>query len=129
MEFGHFLAGSFGERPGQMLLFSSVERSSGTFTRDAISQIGSSANFVVWLRWVQHDAPAEQGEAGAAVHLALDHLDLVDGALDPPRPAAGGEPVDARFLVVPYPRGHRPQPGPSVDCPLGPPLFAPVAPR
>ena len=34
-----FRAGPFGERPGQTLLFNSVERASGTFTRDVISQI------------------------------------------------------------------------------------------
>ncbi len=41
---------------------------------------------ILWsrLRRVQDDALAEKVEAGAAVHLALDHLDLVDGALDLP---------------------------------------------
>ena len=62
-----------------------------------------------WLRWVQHDALAEQGEAGAAVHLALYHLDLVDGALDPARAVREGEPVNDRFLVVADPGGERAQ--------------------
>jgi hypothetical protein len=35
---------------------------------------GSAASFVIRLRRVHDDALAEQVEAGAAVHLALDHL-------------------------------------------------------
>jgi hypothetical protein len=30
----------------------------------------------------QENALAQQRESGAAVHLAFDHLELVDGALD-----------------------------------------------
>src|SRR2546427_9799072 len=89
----------------------------------AIMKPGSSAIFVVWLRWVQHDAPAEQGEAGAAVHLALDHLDLVDGALDPPRAVGEGEPVDDRFLVVADPGGERAELGLVVGFRRGEPLI------
>src|ERR1035438_5811439 len=42
--------------------------------------------------------PVEQGEAGAAVHLAFDGLDLVDDALDPARAVWEGEPVEDGFL-------------------------------
>ena len=35
---------------------------------------GSAANFVIPVTLGQDDALAEQVEAGAAVHLALDHL-------------------------------------------------------
>src|SRR5579863_4167552 len=71
-----------------------------------IADSGSAANYVIWLRWVQHDALAEQGEAGAAVHLALDRLDLVDGALDLARAVGEGEAVDDGFLVVADPGGE-----------------------
>jgi hypothetical protein len=49
---------------------------------------------------VQDDAFAEQAEAGAAVHLPFDHLDLVDGALDLAGTPGEGEPVDDGLLVV-----------------------------
>ena len=39
-----------------------------------IRKIGSAASFVMRLRRVHDDVFAEQVEAGAAVHLALDHL-------------------------------------------------------
>src|SRR5690242_5981142 len=57
---------------------------------------------VLWcrLRGVQDDALAEQVEAGPAVHLALDHLDLVDGALGPAGVPVQGEAVDDCLLVV-----------------------------
>src|SRR5580693_6073342 len=59
-----------------------------------------------WLRWVQDDALTEQGEAGTAVHLALDGLDLVDDALDPARAVGEGEPVEDGFLVAADPVGE-----------------------
>ena len=48
----------------------------------AITLFGSGANSVIRLSGVEDDAFAEQGEAGAAVHLAFEHLDPVDVALD-----------------------------------------------
>ena len=48
---------------------------------------GSAANSVIRLRRVQDDAFAEKVKAGAAVHLALDHL--VSYLESQPRVAAG----------------------------------------
>src|ERR1035441_8454889 len=53
-----------------------------------------------WLRRVQDDPFTEQGEAGTAIHLAFDHLDLVDGALDLAGAPGEGEPVGDGLLVV-----------------------------
>src|SRR6185312_877344 len=61
---------------------------------------GSATSFVIPLRRVQDDAFAEQVEAGAAVHLAFDHLDLVDGAFDPAGVPGQGEAVGDGLLVV-----------------------------
>src|SRR5712691_3623690 len=69
-----------------------------------------------WLRWVQDDAPAKQGEAGAAVHLAFDGLDLVDDALDPARAVGEGEPVEDGFLVAADPVGEGAELGLAVGC-------------
>jgi hypothetical protein len=49
---------------------------------------------------VQDDALAEQVEAGAAVHLPFDHLDLVDRALDPAGVPVQGQAVGDGLLVV-----------------------------
>jgi len=53
----------------------------------AIMISGSAANSVIRLRRVQDDAFAEKVKAGAAVHLALDHL--VSYLESQPRVAAG----------------------------------------
>src|SRR5205085_10954191 len=68
---------------------------------------------ILWsrLRRVQDDAFAEQVEAGAAVHLALEHLDLIDGALDPAGVPVQGEAVDDGLLVVADAGGQGAQPG------------------
>src|SRR5258706_2915454 len=55
---------------------------------------------IVWLRWVKDDTRAEQIEACAAVHLAFDHFDLVDGSLDLAGAVGQGEAVDDGLLVV-----------------------------
>ncbi len=49
---------------------------------------------------MQDDAFAEQAEAGAAVHLAFEHLDLVDGALDFAGAPVQGQAVGDGLLVV-----------------------------
>src|SRR6185437_11808653 len=60
---------------------------------------GSAADYVIWLRRVQDDAFAEQVEAGAAVHLAFDHLDLVDRSLDLAGVPGQGQAVGDGLLV------------------------------
>ena len=42
--------------------------------RRAITLFGSGANSVIGLSGVDDDALTEQGEADAALHLALEHL-------------------------------------------------------
>src|SRR6516164_7858429 len=69
-----------------------------------------------WLRWVQDDALAEQCEAGAAVHLALDRLNFVNDALDPARAAGEGEPVEGGFLVDADPGGEGAELGLAAGC-------------
>jgi len=49
---------------------------------------------------VQDDAFAEEGEAGAAVHLALDHLDLVDVSLHGTGVVGQGQPGGDGVLVA-----------------------------
>jgi hypothetical protein len=49
---------------------------------------------------VENDAGAEQVEPGAPVHLALEHLDLVDGALDLAGAVGQGQAVGDGLLVV-----------------------------
>src|SRR5690349_19551248 len=85
--------------------------------------IGSAANSVIPLRWVQDDAFAEQVEAGAAVHLAFDHLDLVDGALDLAGVPGQGEAVDDGLLVVADAGGEGAQAGVVVGFDGGEPGF------
>jgi len=63
---------------------------------------------------VQDDAFAEQNEAGAAVHLALDHLDLVDGALDLAGAVGQAGAVGDGLLVVADASGERAQVGLAV---------------
>src|SRR5262249_41537582 len=87
-----------------------------------VTRFGSAASFVIPLRRVQEDALAERVEAGAAVHLALDHLDLVDGALDLAGVPVQGEAVDDGLLVVAVAGGEGTQaglagPGRAVDRP------------
>src|SRR5207248_1936293 len=75
----------------------------GACTRVTIRHARKRANMgnlwalprILWsrLRRVQDDAFAEQAEAGAAVHLALEHLDLIDGALD-----SAGVPVQGKAV-------------------------------
>jgi sodium/hydrogen antiporter len=48
---------------------------------------------------VKDDAGAEQVESGAPVHLAFEHLDLVDGALDLAGAVGQGEAVVAALLA------------------------------
>ena len=62
---------------------------------------GSSANFVIGLRRVKDYPFTEEGEASAAVHLALDHLDLVDVSLHGAGVVGQGQPGGDGLLVAP----------------------------
>ena len=88
-----------GGRPAAVGLFRSVGM--------AVTLMGSGANSVIVLPGVEDDAFAEQGESGAAVHLAFEHLEPVDVALDHARAPGQGQAVAHGVVVVPdVPRSH-----------------------
>ena len=57
-------------------------------------------NSVVVLPGVEDDAFAEQGESGAAVHLAFEHLDPVDVAFDLAGAIGQGQAVEDGLVVA-----------------------------
>ena len=82
----------------------------GVAAEHGIPFMGLCREFCDPVRRVQDDALAEQVEAGAAVHLALDHLDLVDRALDLAGVPVQGEAVGDGLLVVADADGEGAQP-------------------
>ena len=72
---------------------------------------------------MQDDALAEQGEAGASVHLAFDCLDLVHGAFDFAGAVGQGEAVGDGLLIVADAGGEGAQAGVVVGFHGGEPAF------
>jgi hypothetical protein len=89
----------------------------------AIVFLDSAANSVMELPRVKGDAFAEQGEAGAAVHLALDRLDLVDVAFDLAGAVGQGEAVGDGLVVGSDAGGEGVQVGLVVGLDRGEPVF------
>src|SRR5215472_2127925 len=63
------------------------------------------------LSWGQDDSLAEKVEAGAAIHLAFDHLDPVDVALDRAGAVGQGQAVAHGGVVLLEPGGEGVQVG------------------
>ena len=76
-----------------------------------------------WLRRVKDYAFAEEGEAGAAVHLSFDHLDLVDVAFHGGGAVGQGEPGGDGVLVAPDAAGEGVQLGLVVGFNAGEPVL------
>src|SRR5579859_5529721 len=76
-----------------------------------------------WLRGVEEYAFAQEGEAGAAVHLAFDHLDLVDVAFHGGGAVGQGEPGGDGFLVAADAAGEGVQRGQVAGFDLGEPVL------
>src|ERR1700745_1117532 len=75
------------------------------------------------LSGVQDDALEEQGEAGAAVHLPLEHLDLGDVALYGGGAVGQGQPGGDGLLVAADAVGEGPQFGQVAGLGLGEPAL------
>jgi len=70
----------------------------------------------------EQDALAEKGQAGAAEHLALDHLDVVDPAFDGAGTPGHGQAVGDGVQVLLQPLGERRDAGQPGVAGIGDPM-------